>query len=312
MGYFREKRTHCKLCGAKLKQAPVGRKRKFCSDEHQRQWWIENREEAGKVYTYTCQNCGKEYQTLYSNRDTCCSRECGFEWHSKQALIEKECLSCGQVFEEKSSGPGYCSDECQERGAGRVCKVCGTTFYGRTHAVCCASDQCKRKVNRERFRAYKKAIGRNWGRIEVLTCEECGKRFEREVYNRIPQFCSKKCSRKNWAKSNPEKARAMKAKGQRKRRARKYGNGPVQDIDFNAVCNRDGWRCGICGEKVNPHLKFPHLMSATLDHIIPLARGGTHTWQNVQLVHFICNSEKRDVGGGQLRLGITVDIKVNE
>ena len=33
----------------------------------------------------------------------------------------------------------------------------------------------------------------------------------------------------------------------------------------------------------------------TLDHIIPLAKGGTHTWNNVQCACAMCNSEKRDI-----------------
>jgi 5-methylcytosine-specific restriction endonuclease McrA len=33
----------------------------------------------------------------------------------------------------------------------------------------------------------------------------------------------------------------------------------------------------------------------TVDHIIPLAKGGTHTWDNVQLAHWSCNSDKRDI-----------------
>lgn len=33
---------------------------------------------------------------------------------------------------------------------------------------------------------------------------------------------------------------------------------------------------------------------ATIDHIIPLSKGGTHTYNNVQLAHYICNSKKSD------------------
>ena len=32
----------------------------------------------------------------------------------------------------------------------------------------------------------------------------------------------------------------------------------------------------------------------TVDHILPLAKGGTHTWDNVQLAHWSCNSDKSD------------------
>jgi len=39
-------------------------------------------------------------------------------------------------------------------------------------------------------------------------------------------------------------------------------------------------------------LKAPHPLSMSIDHIIPLSRGGTHEPDNVQLAHFICNSIK--------------------
>lgn len=45
--------------------------------------------------------------------------------------------------------------------------------------------------------------------------------------------------------------------------------------------------------------------SYTLDHIIPLAAGGAHTYANVQLAHFLCNSRKSD-GDAQLRWDVMV------
>jgi 5-methylcytosine-specific restriction endonuclease McrA len=32
----------------------------------------------------------------------------------------------------------------------------------------------------------------------------------------------------------------------------------------------------------------------SIDHIVPLAKGGNHTWNNVQLAHHYCNTLKRD------------------
>jgi 5-methylcytosine-specific restriction endonuclease McrA len=46
-------------------------------------------------------------------------------------------------------------------------------------------------------------------------------------------------------------------------------------------------------ERVDPKLRWPDLMAATLDHIIPIAQGGTHEPRNVQLAHFSCNVRKR-------------------
>lgn len=53
--------------------------------------------------------------------------------------------------------------------------------------------------------------------------------------------------------------------------------------------------CGICGKPVDKSLKPPHPMSATIDHIIPLARGGHPAdIDNLQLAHRCCNRQKSD------------------
>jgi 5-methylcytosine-specific restriction endonuclease McrA len=68
------------------------------------------------------------------------------------------------------------------------------------------------------------------------------------------------------------------------------------------VYERDGWRCGICHRLVKRDAKAPHPLSPSLDHIVPLAAGGPHSYANVQCAHFICNSLKSHTGPGQLRL----------
>lgn len=52
------------------------------------------------------------------------------------------------------------------------------------------------------------------------------------------------------------------------------------------------WRCGLCAKAVNPGLRWPHPLSASLDHIVPLSLGGDHTVTNVQLAHLRCNVSK--------------------
>ena len=51
--------------------------------------------------------------------------------------------------------------------------------------------------------------------------------------------------------------------------------------------------CALCGKPVDKSLKFPHPMSASVDHIIPVAKGGhPSALDNLQLTHLICNQVK--------------------
>uniref|UniRef100_UPI00248CC6E5 HNH endonuclease signature motif containing protein n=1 Tax=Mogibacterium timidum TaxID=35519 RepID=UPI00248CC6E5 len=53
--------------------------------------------------------------------------------------------------------------------------------------------------------------------------------------------------------------------------------------------------CGICGRHVDFSLKYPHPLSACIDHIIPVAKGGHPSdIENLQLAHWTCNRTKSD------------------
>ena len=53
--------------------------------------------------------------------------------------------------------------------------------------------------------------------------------------------------------------------------------------------------CGICGKEVDRSFKYPHPLSATVDHVIPIAKGGHPSdLSNLQLAHRCCNRWKSD------------------
>jgi 5-methylcytosine-specific restriction endonuclease McrA len=53
--------------------------------------------------------------------------------------------------------------------------------------------------------------------------------------------------------------------------------------------------CGICGKPVDKSIKVPNPMAPTIDHIIPVAKGGHPSdIENLQLAHWTCNRQKSD------------------
>lgn len=60
------------------------------------------------------------------------------------------------------------------------------------------------------------------------------------------------------------------------------------------IVKRDGSKCWLCGNAIDITLKTPHPLSLTMDHVVPLSRGGTDVAANVACAHKICNEVKKD------------------
>lgn len=64
----------------------------------------------------------------------------------------------------------------------------------------------------------------------------------------------------------------------------------IEPVDRIKVFDRDGWVCRICGVKTIRKPYQPN--SAELDHVVPIARGGEHSYQNTQCACRRCNGMK--------------------
>lgn len=84
-----------------------------------------------------------------------------------------------------------------------------------------------------------------------------------------------------------------------RRRALKKAASTGEPVLFAAIAERDGWRCCLCRKRVSPAIKWPDSMSPSLDHLVPLSKGGAHDPSNVALAHLGCNTAKNNRGGGE-------------
>lgn len=110
------------------------------------------------------------------------------------------------------------------------------------------------------------------------SCLRCGRGYVAEDYTGTAAYCSTTCLRR----VSKQRYRA------RKRSA--Y----VANVSPRRIYERDGWRCQLCRRPVRREAVVPHPLAPVIDHVLPLAQGGTHEPGNVQCAHFLCNSVKSD------------------
>lgn len=154
----------------------------------------------------------------------------------------------------------------------RDCDLCRQPFIGRH----CDVYQCI--TCREAAKAC---------RVFIADCATCSKLFACQYTRRT---CSPTC-----AKTHDAEARRQ---AKSRRRAVKR-NAFVANVSPQKVFERDGWKCHLCGKAINRKAAVPHPKAPTIDHVIPLASGGTHEPLNCRAAHFLCNSLKGDRGGGE-------------
>jgi hypothetical protein len=235
-----------------------------------------------------CKHCGKEYKPKAGNRLTFCSRECAF------AHKAHKCKACGKEMRGKTEG--YCSEECKARdkGKSRTCPICGKEFVT-TGADLYCSDECRKKLARDKYHQSFISV-RETNPIIKKTCKYCGKEFETHYYAGRRVRCDE-CK----SKDRSPKEKAGKREYNRRREAKKKGCIRIPYTD-SYVYERDAWRCHLCGKKIRKDAKMPHPLSPTIDHIIPLSKGGADAPFNVRAAHLICNASKSDTTRGQMRL----------
>jgi len=155
----------------------------------------------------------------------------------------------------------------------RDCVICGKKFEAGFDKHIYCSSQCNNRAktirNREKRRAERAK--------EVLKCIVCDVELP-STARRDKKFCSPECS--GSARFNTSRA---------SRRLRITVGGEEQLVTRVAIYERDNWVCQLCMKPIDRTLRYPEPMSASLDHIIPLSKGGENSAENFQASHLVCN-----------------------
>ena len=186
------------------------------------------------------------------------------------------------------------------------CKVCGTVkrvsmITVRKGKVECAVCRKLETEKRQQARRNEEANERK-ERQEAKARERLLKRIDKAEQT-ILRFCS--CGAllaNNLSDYCPVCQKRIANKRKEISRRVKIKNALIDsDITVQEVFRRDGGRCWLCGEQCDPEDFIERDgtvicgdLYPSIDHVIPLSKGGEHSWANVKLAHRRCNYLKSD------------------
>jgi hypothetical protein len=205
-----------------------------------------------------CEVCDQRYRAKQKEQRTC-GRRCGAQINSR--IIQAAPKSCAVHWSS--------------------CLVCGT-WITQLGKVTCAGGVCRIQHSLAKQRAAYVPTARP----TTVPCEDCGRPHTTPTaFNcGVCKRCQKRRKRRLYGENHRQRARHFGVR--------------YEHVDAQRVFERDRWCCQLCGRKVNRAVKYPHPDYPSLDHVIPMSRGGDHGYANVQCAHFLCNSTK-GVGGSQ-------------
>lgn len=167
----------------------------------------------------------------------------------------------------------------------------------------CWKDRKSSQHSQKKAHATAALINKGKGRIttyierreKTAVCKFCETQYRKRLgYGNTQKiYCSEKCftaARERAA----ENARHHRDRRLKKCKKKEWG------INVPRLYKRDGGICWICGSATDLSDKVTREDGTivcgdwypSVDHVIPIAEGGDHTWDNVKLAHRRCNSER--------------------
>lgn len=211
---------------------------------------------------------------------SCADCQARFRQRSSQQV---RCPPCQKAYRRAKSKPRRddtgtcvgCGGRCDRKAKSSLCRTC-LHLKGQACQVPWATcSECGSAWLRWNTPSSRCGACRTPAPPEPIPCAGCGERFTPSHGRR---YCNPSCAKRH-----------HKREAKHRRRVRQRGG---QRVYFAHICERDGWRCHLCGRPVDRQAHVPHPLAPTRDHVVPLSLGGTHEPTNVRLAHFSCNTKK--------------------
>lgn len=190
----------------------------------------------------------------------------------------KACSKCGETKPLTDYGVKSAARD----GRNSRCKPCVKVDKAESWQRHLESNRAKNRANYLAHREARIAGQAAWKKANPDKVREYGRIWRERNPGRDTE------DTRRWIAENPERAAVNFKRNTLKRRARKK-NATIGVVNLDALWSGS---CGICDEPIDRATKYPHPLSPSVDHIVPLSKGGTHEQSNLQWAHLVCNQRK--------------------
>lgn len=153
-----------------------------------------------------------------------------------------------------------------------------------------------RSANPDKVRTAKAAWeAANYDRVRIYS-RRANRKFKARNRERV------RVENAAWAKANPDKVAAksrrwrlshpLKVRAVKSRRRALIRTSLIGNVDLDLLWIRQCGTCSLCFERIDRALAWPDPLSKSVDHIVPLSKGGTHEQSNLAWTHLVCNLKK--------------------
>jgi len=170
----------------------------------------------------------------------------------KTPKVNKTCLWCSEIYVTNLEKSKFCSAKCRN------------AFYSNKQL----------RANRDKNDANPRRFDFHCNRCGLLVVSNV--KVTKGKYGRFCRNCALVRRR--------ERYRVKTAKRQ------KILN-PIR-ISADIIIERDGNICHLCDVEIDLSLARNSRFGATIDHVVPVSKGGADTLENMRLAHWICNIKK--------------------
>lgn len=204
-----------------------------------------------------CQVCGKSLANIGTpgRPRRNCSNKCRTRAHPKhKPAIIKNCAHCEKSFASPNPRHRFCRNACR---------------------LAQAAIEQKRKWQEKQESKFP-------NRQKTVSCGWCGEPRTFKIGESVSNAYHPECRKEAQTARYRIKTVKRQSKTQRWR------------ISHEQVIREYGDKCHICNQSIDLDLPRTHKQGLTVDHLVPLSKGGSDEMSNLRPAHWSCNMRKSD------------------